>query len=119
MGIANFLTPAGIMIFGFAINQLGFYVILRQPKWIDWLPSDLVGLGLEFGGGLALIVGFMMFISNTLSESRAIGRPATRRGSRISRLKDRMAGSPIRCNFCGAKMSEGALFCPVCQKSQR
>ena len=119
MGIVRFLTPAGIMIFGFAINQLGFYVILRQPTWIDWLPSDLVGLGLEFVGGLALIVGFMGFISNALSESRLNGRPATRRGSRISRLKNRMASSPIRCSFCEAKMSEGELFCPVSQKSQR
>lgn len=110
MGVKKFLASAVTMITGFVINQIGFFVVLRQPILIDWLSPDLFGLGLEFGGGLILIIGFIMFISNALSESRLIGRPVTRKASGITGLK--------RCKFCGAVISEAALFCPVCQKSQ-
>ena len=119
MGVAKFLTSAGIMILGFFINQLGFYVILRQPTWIDWLPQDLFGMALEFGGGLLLIFGFIMFISNALSESVVREGPVTRKASRVSALKNRLMGSPVQCKYCGAEISKDALFCPVCQKSQR
>jgi len=89
---------------------------------------ELIGVLLQLLGGVLLATGLIMSVSAIVEirlederrsllteflsvlESRISGRPS--RQAEVSQ-------TPRRCKFCGAALTEGAIFCSSCGKSQR
>lgn len=113
------------MMLGFVIYQFGLLVTFRLAGLRSQLPTlvpttlsaDLVGMALQFGGGIIGIVGFIVCISGVASTYHE----KTLRGlyDLIGGRSEQHVTPSSRCRFCGAEIKEQAVFCPVCSKSQR
>jgi len=114
-----------LLVLGFVTYQLGLLVTFRSTEFQGQLPSflrgilptGLMGVAMQLGGGITAIVGFIVCICGAVfSYNKQILRQledliATRSEERVVPM--------LRCRFCGAELEEQAIFCPVCNKSQR
>lgn len=110
-----------VFILGFIGYQVGSHLIPQESRTVtDFLlsllpggiPTETLGLALQFGGGIVAIVGLVMCLAS-LSRSAVRLQPVG-----VSRTApETVEGS--RCRFCGGALEEDAVFCPVCGKSQK
>lgn len=125
MGKLTLAIGTLVLISGFVIYQLGFSIVLHQTVILSPLATifpessslDLIGTVLEFGGGILGIIGFIICISSAISTQR---KETLREITKLRAFSYEEPTSPIRrCKFCGAEIDEQAVFCPVCNRSQR
>lgn len=114
------LVLGGLMlILGFILYQIGFSIMQQQSllmadigkfllPWFD--KKELIGLILEFGGGLVAILGLIITVAGGISS--AVG------GVALSQSIDTSGRPAMTCKFCGAEMPAGEVFCSSCHKSQ-
>jgi hypothetical protein len=115
-----------LLILGFVGYQVGVHLLpggnqtLRgylapfMPKMS--VPTDTLGLALQFVGGIVAIVGLVMCLS-------ALAQPVVIT-QELESVPPPPASAPvaapkIRCPFCGERMDEGTIFCPACGRSQK
>ncbi|MBS7626531.1 hypothetical protein KEJ51_05785 [Candidatus Bathyarchaeota archaeon] len=107
-----------LLILGFVGYQVGFQICMSGEgvltKFLTLflspaLPLEVLGLVLQFGGGVLAIIGFLLCIT-------ALSKPIVR----VERVE--AAGetsiSKLQCKFCGGRLEEDSVFCPLCGKSQ-
>lgn len=120
----TFIAGVLILIVGFVIYQLGLLIILRQATFLvhlspilpGGLTPDLTGAALGFIGGIIGIIGLVTCISSATSIQR---REVLRSVEELKAIISKMLIPKRRCKFCGAEIDEQAIFCPVCNRSQR
>lgn len=114
-----------LLILGFVIYQLGLLVMFRSTEFQGQLPSflrgilpaGLMGVAMQLGGGITAIVGVIVCICGAASS---YNKQILRRLEDLIETRSEERVVPmIRCRFCGAELEEQAIFCPVCNKSQR
>jgi len=114
-----------LLILGFMIYQLGLLVTFRSTEFQGQLPSflrgilptGLMGIVMQLGGGITSIVGLVVCICSAASSyNKQILR---RLEDLIEKRSEERVIPMIRCRFCGAELEGQAIFCPVCNKSQR
>lgn len=111
-----------LIVLGFLAYQVGFSFILKETelmiKYITMVvpehyPMNMIGLALQFGGGIIAIVGFLLCIS-------ALSTPVV---TRIQEVKTVTEAPPVpsgpKCRFCGGAIGVDSAFCTVCGKSQK
>jgi len=124
MGRLTFATGTLILIIGFIIYQFGLLITLHQATFTGQLVAifpggsslDLIGVALEFGGGILGLIGLVICISNAISTQR---KETLREIRELKATLSKMLTPKRRCKFCGAEIDEQATFCPVCNRSQR
>jgi hypothetical protein len=115
-----------LFILGFVGYQVGVHLLpggsqtLRgylapfMPK--GSVPTETLGLALQFSGGIVAIVGLAVCLSALAQPvfitQEAESAPPPPASAPVTALK-------IRCPFCGEPMDEGTIFCPACGRSQR
>lgn len=129
MARLNLTLGTVILIGGFLIYQLGFSIVLHQAGIPSPLAtifpegSDLAFIGtvLEFAGGILGIIGFIICISSAISTQRKETlREIAKLGAFRAPPRYEEPITPARkCKFCGTEMDELAVFCPVCNRSQK
>ena len=91
-----------LIVLGFLAYQVGFSFILKETelmiKYINMVvpehyPMNLIGLALQFGGGIIAIIGFLLCAPPVVSGPK--------------------------CRFCSGTVGPDSAFCTVCGKSQK
>jgi len=124
MGRLTFATGTLILIIGFIIYQSGLLILLQRATFISQLAAifpessslDLIGIALEFGGGILGLIGLIICISNAISTQC---KETLREIRELKATLPKMLTPKRRCKFCGAEIDEQATFCSVCNRSQR
>jgi len=124
MGRLTFATGTLILIIGFIIYQFGLLITLHQATFTGQLVAifpggsslDLIGVALEFGGGILGLIGLVICISNAISTQR---KETLREIRELKATLSKMLTPKRRCKFCGAEIDEETTFCSVCNRSQR
>jgi hypothetical protein len=113
------LAVGGFLLFlGFASYQIGFQICMRSEGLLtrlltlfssSHLPLEVLGLVLQFGGGVSAIIGFLLCITS-------LSRPIVR----VERVEaaEEVSLPKLQCKFCGGRLEEDSVFCPVCGRSQ-
>ncbi|MBS7650459.1 MAG: hypothetical protein QXI59_00875 [Candidatus Bathyarchaeia archaeon] len=107
-----------LLILGFVGYQVGFQICMRgegvltkflTPFSSPTLPLEVLGLVLQFGGGIIAIIGFLLCIT-------ALSKPIVR----VERVEvaEETSVSKLQCKFCSSRLEEDSVFCPVCGRSQ-
>lgn len=121
-----------LIVIGFLLHQASFAALTGQITVIDEALASLITapwlryqawFGLEVVGGLLAIFGLALYVKFLVSselkklkipkpaEVEAQVKEAALKASEVSVAK-------TTCKFCGAVVEGGAVFCPVCGKSQ-
>lgn len=115
----KFLVGFVVLILGFVAYRLGVAINIAKNSLVgdfvmNYAPNgisiDLLGILLEFGGGILLLFGIVISVT-ALSKAKKV---------RYTAVKDTQAKPPIeviRCKFCSTELGDSS-FCPECGKSQ-
>ncbi|MFX0095979.1 MAG: hypothetical protein ACFFBD_29845 [Candidatus Hodarchaeota archaeon] len=124
----NFVIGMILLIAGFVIYQFGFSLILHQMGIPNLLARifpegsnfELIGTILQFIGGISGVFGFGICIVNVVyTQRKDTLREIIKLRSYIEQIRIPRPITPIiKCMFCGAKINQGTVFCPMCNKSQ-
>ncbi len=127
-----------LLILGLIVCQFGLLMTLHplQIGLIDHILNiipdtslvELIGVLLQLLGGVLLATGLIMSVS-AIVEIKLEDERRDLLADFLSILEARIAGVPSpqakvsqatrRCKFCGTALTEGAIFCSSCGKSQR
>ncbi|MEM3004708.1 MAG: hypothetical protein QXK96_05375 [Candidatus Bathyarchaeia archaeon] len=116
------VVGALLFILGFVTYQVGDSLIPKENRMMIELfsgllpkdiPTETFGLLLQFGGGIAAILGLIVCLNS-------LGRPVVRiQPVAASPLEASAAPEKQRCKFCGGSLEVDSVFCPVCGRSQK
>jgi hypothetical protein len=99
--------------FGVAINLTNNSIVSELVKNYapSWISLAQMGLILEFGGGIILLLGILIALA-ALITTKEVHYPPVKTSQEKVDIEIR------RCKFCSAELDEGIVFCTVCGKSQ-
>ena len=99
--------------FGVAINLTNNSIVseLVKNNAPSWISLAQMGLILEFGGGIILLLGILIALA-ALITTKEVHRPPVKTSQEKVDIEIR------KCKFCSAELDEGIVFCTVCGKSQ-
>ncbi len=117
---ARFAIGFIIVIIGFLAYRFGVAINLGKNSIVadlvmDYAPKGIsltkMGLILEFGGGIILLLGIVMALA-ALATTREVSYVPVKTAEEKVDIETR------RCKYCSAEMAEGIIFCAACGKSQ-
>ena len=99
--------------FGVAINLTNNSIVseLVKNNAPSWISLAQMGLILEFGGGIILLLGILIVLA-ALITTKEVHRPPVKTSQEKVDIEIR------KCKFCSTELDEGIVFCTVCGKSQ-
>jgi len=112
-----------VFILGFVAYQVGTSLIPKESRMMmdllaGFLPKDIptetLGLLLQFGGGIAAIIGLIVCL-NSLAKPVVRIQPVQTPAAAPAPV----AVEKPRCKFCKSALEEDAIFCPACGRSQK
>jgi len=117
---AQFALGFIIVVIGFLAYRFGVAINLGKNSIVadlvmDYAPKGIsltkMGLILEFGGGIILLLGVVIALAALVTTSEVSYVP-------VKKTEEKVDIETRRCKYCPAEMAEGIVFCPACGKSQ-
>lgn len=114
----QFIIGFIILVIGFIGYRFGVAINIAQNLLVanlvlNYAPTDnldLLGILLEFGGGIVMLLGVVISVAALSKEKLVIQKPEvqTQKEAKVEIIK---------CKFCSAEMGDNT-FCPNCGRSQ-
>lgn len=117
---AQFALGFIIVVIGFLAYRFGVAINLGKNSIVadlvmDYAPKGIsltnMGLILEFGGGIILLLGIVIALAALVTTREVSYVP-------VKKTEEKVDIETKRCKYCSAEMAEGIVFCPACGKSQ-
>jgi len=80
--------------------------------------TDLFAVFLQFGGGIAAILGLIIAISGVATPQRTEARYVQAPPKTLAK-PTQPSMQQLNCKFCGAEIEEDEVFCPKCRRAQK
>ncbi len=109
-----------IVIIGFLAYRFGVAINLAKNSLVaelvmKYAPKGIslvqMGLFLEFGGGIILLLGIVISLAALMTAGEVRYIP-------VKTVQEKADVEIRKCRFCSAEIGEGIVFCPACGKSQ-
>ena len=117
MNKKQFIIGFTILVIGFIGYRFGVAINIAQNLLVanlvlNYAPTDdleLLGILLEFGGGIIMLFGVVISVASLSKEKVVIQKP--------NKQTQKVETEVLRCKFCSAEMGDN-MFCPNCGRSQ-
>jgi hypothetical protein len=115
----QFIIGFIILVIGFIGYRFGVAINIAQNLLVanlvlNYAPTDdldLLGILLEFGGGIIMLLGVVISVAALSKEKLVVQKPG-------EQTQKKVEGEAIRCKFCSGEMGDNT-FCPNCGRSQK